>query len=387
MLSYAFRPFFLASALYTSIAMLVWMLMLSDKLRLATRFSRVDWHGHEMLYGYLAGVLAGYLLTTTPRWTQRPPIHGYPLLILLLVWLAGRIVIVLPMTFGWLEIAAIDVSFLILVALATAREIIAGENWQNLKNVFIVGLFIAANIVFHLEAHIYGAADYGHRLAVSAAILLIMVMAGRIVPRYTRNWLVRENLGRLPIAFDRFDLVSIIVGMIALAAWVIAPRATISGGTLICAAVLQAFRLARWAGDRTLRNRLVLILHVGYFFIPLGFLLSGWAALTPEHIALSAGTHAWTAGAIGTMTLAMITRTSLRHTSRDLVADPLTQLIFLAAVLGGLLRVVSAFLSQWGQELIWISAVCWIMAFLGFAIVYGPILCRPSAVRIKERDV
>jgi uncharacterized protein involved in response to NO len=137
--------------------------------------------------------------------------------------------------------------------------------------------------------------------------------------------------------------------------------------------------MARWAGDRTGRNPLVLILHVGYAFVPLGFLFLGSAALAPDWLPPSAGIHAWTAGAVGVMTLAVMTRATLGHTGRDLVASPATQVIYAAAVLAALARISAAFAPDWSFALLHLAAFAWAAAFLGFAAVYGPMLLRPNA--------
>ena len=159
-------------------------------------------------------------------------------------------------------------------------------------------------------------------------------------PSFTRNWLVRENPGRVPIAFGRFDVIVIGASAAALVAWVCAPDTGFAGWALAVGALLQTLRIGRWAGDRTWREPLVLILHVAYAFVPLGFALA--AAASFGVLAASAGIHAWTAGAIGVMTLAVMTRASLGHTGQGLVASPMTQIIYLAAVVSALARVGAA---------------------------------------------
>jgi uncharacterized protein involved in response to NO len=187
---------------------------------------------------------------------------------------------------------------------------------------------------------------------------------------------VRRNPGRLPAAFSRFDAVSLLLAASALVAWVAAPRHPASGALLILAGVVQFWRLARWAGDRTLADRLVLVLHVGYAFVPLGFLLIGSAVLWPVAVPYSAGIHAWTAGAIGTMTLAVMTRASLGHTGQPLAASPATEAIYLLVVLAALARIAGAFTG--GIALLHVAAVAWVAAFGAFAVVYGPLLAgRP----------
>jgi uncharacterized protein involved in response to NO len=151
LLSYGFRPFFLLGAIYAGLAILAWLPMFNGELELLTDFSPVDWHVHEMLYGYLPAVVTGFLLTAIPNWTGRLPLQGMPLLTLVSVWVAGRVCVTISGEIGWLLAATIDVSFLALVVAATTREIVAGKNWRNLRVVGLVTLLLAGNIAFHVE--------------------------------------------------------------------------------------------------------------------------------------------------------------------------------------------------------------------------------------------
>lgn len=373
-LSYGFRPFFLFAALYSGLSILAWMPIFMGDLQVSTVFAPLDWHIHEMVFGYIPAVVAGFLLTAVPNWTGRLPLQGRPLLALLLVWIAGRIAVTTSVFIGWLVAAAIDVSFLLLLSAAAAREIVAGSNWSNLKIVFLVSLLACTNLAFHLEAHFTGTAEYSTRAGLSIVLTMIMLIGGRIVPSFTRNWLARENPGRVPAAFNRFDALSVAVAAIALATWIVRPLAVPTGVALVLAGLLHAYRLARWAGDRTARERLVLVLHVAYAFIPVGFLLNGCAAFGV--IPLAAGIHAWGAGAIGLMTLAVMTRASLGHTGNDLTASSATQAIYAAALIAAVARVVAALLPALTLPLLILAAGAWGSAFLGFVAVYGPSLLR-----------
>jgi uncharacterized protein involved in response to NO len=276
---------------------------------------------------------------------------------------------------GWTAAALIDVGFLALVVAATAREIIAGRNWRNLKVLIPVTVLALANAGFHIEAHAFGVADVSIRVGIAAILILLMLIGGRIIPSFTRNWLARENLGRLPVPFETFDAVTIAVSAATLCLWILIPDGRITGGAMVLAGALQVWRLARWAGDRTIAEKLVLILHIAYAFIPLGFVLTGLAAfglLLP-----SAGMHAWMVGAVGTMTLAVMTRASLGHTGYELVAGWGTQVIYAAVVLAALARILASLFPAHIMLLIHIAALGWVGAFGGFAVLYGPILFRP----------
>jgi uncharacterized protein involved in response to NO len=379
--SYGFRPFFLAGSAWAAIAILLWVPQFLGELTLPNVFAPRDLHVHEMLYGYLAAVIAGFLLTAIPNWTGRLPVAGFPLAALFAIWLAGRMAIFLSTALGALLAALIDVAFLVALAMVALREIVAGRNWRNLRILGVLVVLIAGNIAFHIEAAILGAADYGIRIGVASAIGLIMLIGGRIVPSFTHNFLVRQSADRgaperLPHSFSRFDAVAILLGLSALITWIVWPSWIITGASLLVAGAVHAVRLARWAGDRTLTDRLVLALHVGYSFVPLGFLLTGLAVLRPDLLSPSAGAHAWTVGAIGIMPLAVMTRATLGHSDRPLVASRATEAIYALCLAAALARIGASF---WHSELLMhVAAFAWIGAFLGFVLVYGPMLVGAS---------
>jgi len=369
--SYGFRPFFLAAGLWAMISLPLWLHQFYGDIVLPTHFAPLDWHVHEMLFGYVAAAVAGFLLTAIPNWTGRLPVSGWPLAGLTALWLIGRVAIFFSGKIGNALAAAIDISFLLVLAAVAAREIIAGRNWRNLRVLGVVGALALANIVFHVEVLVRGTTNYGSRIALAAVILLISLIGGRIVPSFTNNWLARNNPGRLPVPFSRYDMFAIIAGFIALLAWIVAPGDLICGGLLLLAGLIHTGRLARWAGDRTLANRLVLVLHVAYAFVPLGFLLVGLSIFTPA-IPLTGGIHAWTAGAIGLMTVAVMTRATLGHVGRPLHASIATQLIYALIFVSAILRIIAAFTASF--NLIEGAAICWLLGFALFLLAYGPLL-------------
>ena len=205
LLANGFRPFFLLGSIYAAVAILVWLPVFHGEVTLTSGFAPRDWHVHEMLFGYLPAVITGFLFTAIPNWTGRLPIRGMPLLVLVVVWIAGRLAVTFSAETGWLIAMLVDAGFLALVAAAAAREIIAGRNWRNLTVVILVLLLLAGNVGFHLEAHFHGEADISIRAGIAVVVLLITLIGGRIIPSFTRNWLVRENPGRLPVPFGGFD--------------------------------------------------------------------------------------------------------------------------------------------------------------------------------------
>ncbi|MDH6233808.1 uncharacterized protein involved in response to NO [Mesorhizobium soli] len=381
-LSYGFRPFFLLGSLYAGLTILMWLPMLYGRLETASVFAPVDWHIHEMIFGYVAAIVTGFLLTAIPNWTGRLPVQGLPLAALVLLWLAGRFAVFFSADIRWLAAAVIDSAFLLAVAVAAAIEIVAGRNWRNLKVLAPVCVLFVANVVFHLEAHLKGETDIARKLGIGATVLLVMIIGGRIIPSFTRNWLVRENPGRLPVPFNGFDAATIVCSALALVAWTCFPDHSASGLMLLGAGGLNIARLCRWAGERTWRDPLVLVLHVAYAFVPAGFLLAGLASLLPEAVPPAASLHALSAGAIGTMTLAVMARATLGHTGRELHASNATCLVFSAVVVSAVLRVAYAFIPD-VTALLHVSAAAWTLAFLGYAALYGGMLVRP---RLRSRQ-
>ena len=183
-----------------------------------------------------------------------------------------------------LAAGVIDLLFLLLITAAAAREVITGRNWRNLPPICILIVFLAGNAFFHVGAYESGSTEAGTRIGVAAAIALITLIGGRVIPSFTRNWLARENPGRLPVPFGRYDNVSLTISTLALVLWIAVPDGSGTAALMLVAGVAHAIRLARWAGDRTFGDRLVLILHIGYFFVSVGFLLLAGAIVFPQDV-------------------------------------------------------------------------------------------------------
>lgn len=378
-LSCGFRPFFLGGAIWAALGMALWIGMLAGGIALPTRLGPIDWHVHALVYGFVPAVVTGFLLTAIPNWTGRLPVVGWSLLGLFALWLAGRIAMLgstlLP--FGVAE--AVDLAFLLTVGILALREVVAGRNWRNLVVILVVALFWTGNLVFHIEAAAGAAATgYGTRIGITAILFLTLLIGGRIVPSFTRNWLARRTPGRLPAPFGRFDVATLALAGVALVLWIAAPHATVTLVASLVAGFAHLLRLGRWAGWRTGAEPLVTILHVGYLFGPLGFLALAAAGLAPESISPSAGLHAWTAGSIGVMTLAVMTRASLGHSGRELRAGVGTLFVYASVVIGALLRVASG-ASGAPAGLLELSGLLWMLAFSGFALLYWPILTGPRS--------
>jgi uncharacterized protein involved in response to NO len=354
--------------------MVLWIAMLQGAVSLPTAFDPVAWHVHEMLFGFVVATIAGFLLTAIPNWTGRMPLQGIPLAILVGVWVAGRLAVGASAWIGVGIAAVLDLAFLTLLLGVVLREILAGRNWRNLPMPVVLGGLLAANALTHADAvGLAATGPLGWRLGIGIVILLIGLVGGRIIPSFTLNWLRKRGESRLPARFGALDRAALGLAAAALAIWVIAPEHPISGAALIAAGVASLVRLARWRGHLTLAEPLVWSLHLGFVWVPIGFVLVGLSALLPD-VPPAAGLHALTAGAMGGMTVAVMTRATLGHTGRPLTADRWTAAIYLLVAAAAALRVAAPFLADVYLPSLWASALAWSTAFALFVMHYGRML-------------
>lgn len=376
-LSGGFRPFFLLAATCSALAMGLWIVWFTGLIDLPAAFDPFTWHVHEMLFGFGAATVCGFLLTAVPNWTGRLPVTGKPLAALALVWLAGRIVVLLGGGLPPLWVALTDCAFLASLAAIIGREVIAGRNWRNLPVLGLTLLLLAANIGFHIQA-MQGEVPYAGwpgRLGIAALVFLVCLIGGRIIPSFTRNWLAQRGPGRLPQPPSRFDAGVLALTGVALWGWIVVPDHLLSGAALVTAGVGHVGRLSRWAGWRALAEPLVAVLHIAYLFVPLGFILLGCSVLDPANVRPAAGLHGWLAGAIGLMTLAVMTRASLGHTGRSLQAGLRELAIYGSVTLAALARTAAGLGGP--DWLLHLAAAGWIAGFALYAVFYAPILIGP----------
>ncbi len=374
--SYGFRPFFLGAALFAGVAIPVWILVLAGVGDSTFLYPARDWHVHEMVFGFLPAVITGFLLTAIPNWTDRPPIRGYELMLLFTLWLAGRLLIAIPW-FTPLVSAIVDVGFLVAVAGLVWREIAAAKRWDRAPMGVLVSLLACANILFHVLTLSGMAADRTERAAIGMVMMLLTLIGGRLIPTFTGELLVGSGRTERPTSFSRYDGLSIALVGFAVVSWIVQPHSMVTGWMFVTAGLANLGRLARWYGWLTSREPLVLILHVGYGWFALSLLILGGSIL---EIGLPAedAVHAFTAGAVGAMTLAVMTRASLGHTGRPRHAGPLTVCIYMLVNVGAVLRVFGPTTGLSTNLVMGVAAGSWSGAYLLFAMVYGPFLLRPS---------
>jgi uncharacterized protein involved in response to NO len=380
LLSAGFRPFFLIAGIWPAVALPVWLAVLVGHLVLPSAFDPVAWHAHELLFGFVMAAVAGFLLTAVPNWTGRMPLQGWSLAALAGLFVAGRVAVTFSEATGPEAAAAIDLAFPAVLLAALAREIIAGRNWRNLPMLAALSLLGIANALTHLEALGWAStAAAGLRLGIAVVLLLIGLVGGRIIPSFTRNWLVKRGEARLPAPAGRIDAAALGVTAAALAAWVIAPDWLGVAPLMALAALANAVRLVRWRGYLTGAEPLVWVLHLGFAWLPVGFALM---ALTPVlGLAPSAAVHALTGGAMSTMILAVTTRATRGHTGRALTAGRATTALYALVTLAAVARVAAGMVSGAMMPLLAIAGAAWAGAFLLFLAIYGPMLLAPKPRR------
>jgi uncharacterized protein involved in response to NO len=355
--SAGFRPFFLLAAAWAAIAVPAWLAAYVHGYALRG-MPAMFWHAHEMVYGFGLAAVAGFLLTAIPNWTGRLPVRGLRLALLAALWLAGRIAMLVS------GAALLDLAFPAALIVVVARELIAGRNWRNLPMLAALALLFAGNLLFHLG--IYA----GLRLGIATLLMLIALVGGRIVPSFTRNWLAKQGPGtRLPAPEGWLDRAALLVALAALGSWVVADLTW----PLALAGAGLGMRLSRWRGLVTVREPLLFILHLGYAWLALGLILLG--------LEVPAALHALTVGAIGTMTLAVMTRATLGHTGRPLTADAVTRVIYALVTSAAVLRIASPY---FGALVVSLAGLAWSAAFATFALHYGRFLLGPQRSGVKS---
>lgn len=377
--SHGFRPFFLSAAFFGGAVIPVWLMVWTGHLVLGGPFLPVDWHVHEMLFGYAGAVIAGFLFTAVPNWTGRMPIRGWPLMALTLLWLLGRFGVAGVFPAPPLAVAVLDCGFLMAITTMIATEIVAGRNWRNLKVVIPVLLFFVANVLFHVETMATGTSIYGRHLGMAVVIFLITLIGGRIIPSFTRNWLAKRRATRLPTPFGKFDGICILAGGVALLVWTVRPEGITTACLLGLAGLLHLVRLTRWRGEATWRSPILLMLHIAYLFVSAGMLATGLSAAGLVPVAV--GMHLFGIGGIGGMTVAVMMRATLGHTGRSLDSGAWLTGAFCLIMAAAVVRALVPTTEVAGLDGIALAAGLWTLGFGILAIRLTQWLTRPSPAR------
>lgn len=376
--AYGFRPFFLLAGVSAVAAIVSWLAFWRAGVWPLRPLPPQYWHGHEMIFGFIAAAIAGFLLTAVPSWTGGRGFGGARLVMLTLLWLAGRVVLFLGSTVPLPLLAIVELAFLPALALVLAPSLLRAANRNRLMLV-VLAAFWAADVAFMygLIADVPGASRVALRAALDLVLVLITVIGGRIVPAFTRNAL-RKAGTNVSLASNPLVERLVIVAMLAYGlADVVAGDGRATAVAAALAAVLQCWRLAGWQGWRTGSQPIVWVLHVGYAWLPIGLALQaawlfggfGWAAHWQ---------HALGAGAAGTMILAVMTRAALGHTGRPLQVHGLMTGGYVLLTLAVIVRVFgSPLLPLEYPLLVLIAGALWVAAFAAYLAIYTPILLKP----------
>jgi uncharacterized protein involved in response to NO len=367
--SLGFRPFYLLASSFAALSILLWICQYTGHLP-AAYLRTPAWHGHEMLYGYTVAVMAGFLLTAVRNWTGKPTPTGAPLMALALLWLAGRVLVLTPFA---IAAAIVNAAFPVAIAVAIGIPLVQSNNRRNYFFIALLLLLGVAVLALHLAP--LGVLPWPERASLQAGLDVVLfvlaVMGGRVIPMFTNNGVPGTNATRHPwvekialgsvLALLIADLLPLPAALVALLAFV--------------AAAAHAARLYRWQPWRTFGAPMVWVLHVAYGWIVIYLVLRGLAALglVGELFAV----HALTIGAIGGMTIGMMTRTARGHTGRPLAPDRYEIACYVLVALATAIRV---FGGMWlpGVYLatVVVSGICWSAAFALYAVRYWPVLTR-----------
>ena len=382
--SYAFRPLFLLATLYAIAVVPLWAAAWLGYVPMPVSLGTPSWwHAHEMIYGFAGAAIGGFALTAVATWTKRPPVSGVPLMILSALWLIARVLFAFPSPSALAPAVAADLGYGILLFVLMSREVITARSQRNYKVLAILGLLPVTDALFFFGMARNAAWTMTALFAgMWLVVMLINLIAGRVIPGFTRNWMKRQLMERrrepatLPPVFDRFDLLTTwLMVAFALLHLLGAPlRWTAIVGLIT--SVLLLIRLTRWQGIHTGSEPLVWVLHVAFSWLPLGFLLLTFAAL--DLLPQSAGIHALTSGAIATMIMAIAGRAALGHTSRPLESHPVLTAAYLLITVAAICRVVAT-IGPAARVLLTLSAAAWFLGFACFAWRYVPILTQGRA--------
>jgi len=385
-LNYSFRSFFLLNGLFAVVVMLLWILTLHGIGGWGLPDDPALWHAHEMLFGFAGSAVAGFLLTAVAAWTGRRPVQGSALGWLVAAWLAGRFGMSCAAVLPSELVALLDLAFPVLLCGLVGREIVAGRSRRNYGIVALTIALALLDLLYHLGrlAVVRGGDWAAISLAVHLLLVLVTLIAGRIVPSFTGNWLRARGVTSLPAIRPLIERVVIPLTATVGLADALMPGTPLTGGLAIAAALVHGMRLARWRGLATFKEPLLAVLHIAYLWLVIGYVLLSMAAFE-FFVPRTAALHALTAGGVGGMVLAVMSRVALGHTGRALQTAQLTVIAYFLLGVAVVIRVGSSLLATSDLSLLDLSATGWIAAFALFTWVYWPILTQPRVDGRPER--
>ncbi len=380
--SYAFRPLFFLAIVHGLLAVGWWGAGWAGALPLpGAGLDPIVWHAHEMIFGFAGAAIAGFALTAVANWTGRPPVAGLPLIVLCGLWLCARLLAATGSASMLALTAGADLGFNALLLALMSREVIAGGSRRNYKLLVLLALLGMSNAVFYAALWL---GKPGQQTALWAGlwvlVLTVNLIAGRVIPAFTANWLVKRGKlpasGARPPPFGPLDRAATLATLLFAALFLWMPLSMVSAGAGFLATLLQLLRWSRWQALRTLGSPIVWVLHLGFLWLVLGLglLALGAGGLLP----LSTAVHALMVGGVTTMILAVASRAALGHSNRPLEDNPLTTASYIGVSVAALLRIVASVSDQPGHWIV-LATIAWVVALGLFAWRYTTILLGPPA--------
>ncbi|MEE4015822.1 NnrS family protein [Roseibium sp. FZY0029] len=384
MLTAGFRFFFLSAGIFSVFAMLAWTVWLGVHATggtfVSTPMSMAPhlWHAHEMVYGYTAAVIAGFFVTAVPNWTGTKEAGSLFVIVSGTVWLAGRLAIWFSASIDPVIVAVVDLAFVPVLSTAVLGRLARKSQARNMVFLGLLTVLLTGNLMMHLEwiGWTDDSAQAGVRMGIFTSTAMIAIIGGRVVPAFTRNALLRAgHEGDLPLSrvwLDRAGILFVLLSTLACLPFV--PE-TLLGGLCLAAGLVTLLRLAGWQGWAARREPILWILHAAYLLLGSGYLVYGVTLLTGEY-SETAALHLLAAGAIGSMTLAMMTRASLGHAGLPLKVSRPIVLAYVLLIAAALVRSFGLSALDYFETML-LSGSLWIVAFALYVGVYFPILTTP----------
>jgi len=381
LLAHGFRPFFLLAGIWAPLGVGLWLAGLSGFDMPEGPLPLIRWHAHEMLAGFIAAAITGFLLTAVPNWTGQRGYAGAPLVALLAVFLAGRLALLpgSPLPIGLaapIALAGLPATLLLLLP-ALVR---AGKLRVFGPPLLVLGFWAGDLLMLGAAAGWWQADTWaaGQLLMADVALMLVGLIGGRIIPSFTLTALRKTARPAEPRPLPGVDRGAIAALLAVALVDLAAPSSLLAGGVAAVAALLVALRLSRWHGLRTLGQPILLVLHLAYAFVALA-LATKAAWLLADAPWAAHWLHLQGAGAVALMIMAVSTRATLGHTGRDLVASRVTVAAYVLLVLAALSRVFGPALAGGGLAPLGLAGAFWLAAFGLFQLDYAPMLLRPRA--------
>jgi uncharacterized protein involved in response to NO len=363
-----FRPFFLLAATWAALALPLWAFALNG----SAPALPVSWHAHEMTFGFTFAVVAGFLLTAVRNWTGRDTARGPALLALACLWIGGRIAALANA--APLAVATFDGLLVFGVFVAIARPVVGSRNVRNAPFLVAVALWGVLDAVVHATP---ARASWALARELDLVVLLMVVVTGRILPTFTQNALPHVTVIRAP----RTEAAALGLTLAMLVAGLVGNKPQVPGVLGMLAGAALLLRARGWQTRHTLGTPLLWILHLGHAWIAVGLVLRGLGTVT-AFVPASLGIHALTAGAIGTLTLGMMTRVALGHTGRPLVPPTLAVVAYGLVSVAALTRLFGAIypsVAAWSA-----AAILFSLAFASYVVSYAPMLVRSRVDGLRE---